>query len=259
MYATDYFETLILNLARGVSATAPQTMYLALYLNDPSDTGGGTEVSYSGYARQPITFSAPAAQTGGGMAIQNIAAITFAKATVDVGNVTHVGVLDSLTGGNMYVYGPLAEPLNVQSGVSPVIRANAVKWISSGKLANAYKTKILNLMRGTSCAGFTPYLALCNGSPEEGGAEFVGNAYKRMQITFASPASQAGGAMMISNSASVTSPVATGTWGNMTHIAVYDAEDSGNPYMIDAANPATLMSKDKAVVYEVGALRISIN
>ena len=45
MYATDYFETLILNLARGVSATAPQTMYLALYLNDPSDTGGGTEVS----------------------------------------------------------------------------------------------------------------------------------------------------------------------------------------------------------------------
>ena len=29
--------------------------------------------------------------------------------------------------------------------------------------------------------------------------------------------------------------------------------------MIDAANPATLMSKDKAVVYEVGALKISIN
>ncbi len=259
MYATDYFETLILNLARGVSATAPTTMYLALYLNDPGDAGSGTEISYAGYARQPIVFSAPAAQTGGGMAIQNTEAITFVKAQVDAGNVTHVGVLDSLTGGNMYVYGPLAEPLNVQSGVSPVIRANAVKWITSGKISAAYKAKILNLMRGVSCAGFTPYLALLNGSPEEGGAEFVGNAYERMQIAFASPAAQPGGAMMMANSAAIISPVATGTWGNMTHIAVYDAQDSGNPYMIDAANPAALMSKDKAVVYEAGALKISIN
>lgn len=259
MYATDYFETLILNLARGVSATAPTTMYLGLYLNDPGDAATGTEVSYSGYARQPITFSAPAAQTGGGMAIQNVEALTFAKAAVDVGNVTHVAVLDSLTGGNMYVYGALTEPLSVQSGISPVIRANAVKWITTGKLSNAYKTKILNLMRGTSCAGFAPYLALCNGSPEEGGAEFVGNAYERMAITFASPAAQSGGAMMISNSAGIASPVATGTWGQLTHIAVYDAADSGQPYMIDSASPATLMTKDKAVIYEVGALKISIN
>lgn len=258
MYATDYFETMILNLARGISATAPQTMYLALYLNDPSDSGGGTEVSYSGYARQPITFSAPAA-SGGGMAIQNTEAITFAEAQVDVGNATHVGVLDSLTGGNMFVYGPLSEVLNIQANVSPVVRANAVKWISSGKLSNAYKTKVLNILRGTNCAGFTPYLALCNGSPEAGGSEFVGNAYERMQATFGSPASQAGGAMMMSNSAAISSPVATGTWGNLTHIAIYDAENSGSPYLIDTANPSTLMNKDKAIIYEVGALKFSIN
>ena len=141
MYATDYFETMILNLARGISATAPQTMYLALYLNDPSDSGGGTEVSYSGYARQPITFSAPA-PSGGGMAIQNDTAITFAEATVDVGNATHVGVLDSLTGGNMYVYGPLSEVLNIQANVSPVVRANAIKWISSGKIVGAGPKKV---------------------------------------------------------------------------------------------------------------------
>lgn len=258
MYATDYFETLILNLARGISATAPTTMYLALYLNDPSDTGKGTEVSYSGYARQPILFSAPAA-SGGGMAIQNTEVITFAKAAVDVGNATYVGVLDSLTGGNMYVYGPLTEALPIQANVSPVVRANSIKWITSGKLSNAYKTKILNLMRGISCVGFVPYLALCSGSPESGGAEFVGNAYERMQVTFGSPAAQSGGAMMMENSAAISSPVATGTWGNLTHIALYDAADSGSPYLIDGANPITLMSKDKAVLYEVGALKFSIN
>jgi hypothetical protein len=258
MYATDYFETIILNLARGISATAPQTMYLALFLNNPADVGSGTEVSYSGYARQPITFSAPA-PSGGGMAVQNTETITFAKAEVDVGNATHVGVLDSLTGGNMYVYGPLTEMLNIQANVSPVVRANAVKWISSGKMSNAYKTKVLNLMRGTNCPGFTPYLALCNGSPEAGGAEFVGNAYERMQVAFGSPSPQAGGAMMMSNSATITSPVATGTWGQLTHIAIYDAENSGSPYLIDSANPSTLMSKDKAVIYDVGALKFSIN
>lgn len=72
MYATNHFEEIMLNLARGISASAPETMYLALYLNDPGDDGAGTEVSYSGYARQPITFSAPAA-SGNGYAMQNTA------------------------------------------------------------------------------------------------------------------------------------------------------------------------------------------
>lgn len=78
MYATDYFETMILNLARGISATAPTAVYLALFLNDPGDAAGGTEVAYPGYARMPITFSEPA-PSGQGMGIQNTAAITFAK------------------------------------------------------------------------------------------------------------------------------------------------------------------------------------
>lgn len=258
MYATDYFETAILNLARGISATAPQTMYLALYLNDPTDTGGGTEVSYSGYSRQPITFSEPA-PSGGGMSIENTTEIVFAKSSIDVGNVTYIGVVDSLTGGNMYVYGPLAEPLSIQANVSPVVRASSIKWISSGKLSMAYKTKVLNLMRGITCSGFSPYLALCNGSPESGGAEFSGNAYARMPVTFGSPSAQSGGAMQISNSSSISSSVATGTWGNLTHIAIYDAENAGSPYLIDSANPSVTMTKDKAVIYDVGALKFSVN
>jgi len=258
MYATDYFETIILNLARGISATAPTTMYLALYLNDPTDTGEGTEASYAGYTRQAIAFSAPAI-SGQGMAIQNTSEITFATAASNVGTVTHVGVLDSLTGGNMYVYGQLSDPLVVQANIAPAIRASAMQWISTGKLSNTYKTKILNLMRGIDCAGFTPYLALCNGSPEAGGAEFVGGGYERIPMTFSSPTSQGGGAMLIQNSAAVTGPMATDTWGSMTHIALYDAASGGAPYVIDEANPSTNMTKGRTVVFDVGALKISIN
>ena len=45
MYATNHFEEIMLNLARGISASAPETMYLALYLNDPGEDGAGTQVS----------------------------------------------------------------------------------------------------------------------------------------------------------------------------------------------------------------------
>ena len=66
MYATNYFENLMLNVTRQQNISAPATMYLALYQSNPSDTGtGGTEVSYSGYARQAITFSAPAVSGSG--------------------------------------------------------------------------------------------------------------------------------------------------------------------------------------------------
>lgn len=53
MYATNHFEEIMLNLARGISASAPETMYLALYLNDPGDDGAGTEVSYPGMPGSP--------------------------------------------------------------------------------------------------------------------------------------------------------------------------------------------------------------
>ncbi len=51
MYACDYLETGFLNVLRGVTFAAPTKVYLALFLNDPGDSGtAGTEISYAGYA-----------------------------------------------------------------------------------------------------------------------------------------------------------------------------------------------------------------
>ena len=67
MYASNYLETAIINLMRGTSLQAPTGLYVGLFLSDPTDTGtAGTEVSYTGYARQPITF-----QLDGTSSIQN--------------------------------------------------------------------------------------------------------------------------------------------------------------------------------------------
>ena len=40
MYACDYLENGVLNALRGVTFTAPAKCYLALYLNDPGESGG---------------------------------------------------------------------------------------------------------------------------------------------------------------------------------------------------------------------------
>ncbi len=97
---TDYLEDRVLNhIFRNTASTAPATVYLALFTVTPSDTGGGTEVSTGGYARQAITFGA---SSGG--AIANTSAVAFTAAGANYGTVVAVAVMDALTVGNMLAW-----------------------------------------------------------------------------------------------------------------------------------------------------------
>ena len=160
MYACDYLENGILNALRGVTFAAPAKCYLALYLNDPGETGaGGTEVSYTGYKRMEIDFSAPA-DSNGGIGIQNLTDITFPTPVSAAGTITHIGVVDSLTGGNMLARGELVEPLIIGAEEPPVFLAGDVLFYLTGNLSKAWKTKVLNIFRGNSIQGIRPYFPL---------------------------------------------------------------------------------------------------
>ena len=79
MYATNYFEGKILGVFRGISYSAPASVYLALFLSNPGEAGAGTEVSYDGYVRQAITFSEPALDAAlNEYGVQNSNAATYA-------------------------------------------------------------------------------------------------------------------------------------------------------------------------------------
>ncbi len=258
MYATDYLETKILNLLRGISATAPGTVYLGLYLNSPGEAGGGTEVSYAGYARKPVVLSAPAAMSGG-IGVQNVEEITYATTPSAVGSVTHLGLLDSLTGGNMLCYAELTEPLVLGAGEAPVLVAGEVQWWLTGHLCNTYKTKILNLLRGINCAGFTPYLSLYNGDPESSGAELAGGGYARVAMTFGAPAEQSTGQMMVQNTVRALTARATTAWGNWSHTVLFDAEANGQPvWSIPRMTPKEIR-KGLMVVVEAGEFSVVVN
>ena len=80
MYMTNYMETEVLNLFRGISITAPQKVYMALFLSNPGESGTGTEANYTGYSRVEVSFSTPAVMSGG-IGIQNAEDIKFASYT----------------------------------------------------------------------------------------------------------------------------------------------------------------------------------
>ena len=153
MYACDYLENGVLNVLRGVTFTAPAKVYLALYLNDPGEDGAsGTEVSYAGYKRVEIDFSAPA-DTNGGIGVQNITDLTFPNPVAAAGTITHIGIVDSLTGGNMLCRGELTEPLVIGADEPPVFLAGDVLFYLTGNLSKAWKSKVLNILRGQSIQG----------------------------------------------------------------------------------------------------------
>lgn len=108
---TDTFENQVLNVLRATNITAPATVYVGLFTTATGETGGGTEVTGGSYARQAVTFGAPS-----GGAIANSADVTFPVATASWGTVTHIGIFDAVTAGNMLVWADLTASKTVASG-----------------------------------------------------------------------------------------------------------------------------------------------
>jgi len=109
---SDYAENLLLDwLMTSGSATRPTTIYVALYTSAPNDAGGGTEVSTGGYARQTVTFAAASGGT-----TSNSADVSFTAGGASFGTVTHIGLHDALTGGNLLWHGSLVTSKTVEDG-----------------------------------------------------------------------------------------------------------------------------------------------
>jgi len=109
---SNYLEDKILDhVLKNTSYTSPTTVYLGLFTSDPTDAGSGTEVSGGSYARQPISFAAASS----GSSASN-ADITFPQATGSWGTVSHVGILDQLTSGNLLFHTALTTSKAIDSG-----------------------------------------------------------------------------------------------------------------------------------------------
>lgn len=108
--ASNYLENELLDhVFKNLAFTSPTTTYLALFTTDPTDAGSGNEVSGGSYARQTISWGT----TSGGSLSSN-ADINFAD--MPAVTVTHVGIYDASTAGNLLWHGALSSSKTVNSG-----------------------------------------------------------------------------------------------------------------------------------------------
>lgn len=107
---SDYLENKILDhVLRNTSYTSPTTVYLALYTSNPGEDNSGTEVTGGSYARQAISFAAASSgssTTSGDVTFTGVPAAT----------ITHIGILDASTSGNLLYFGELTSSITANSG-----------------------------------------------------------------------------------------------------------------------------------------------
>lgn len=128
MPAAQTKKTQILNIHKGVNATALATEYVALYITAPTDAdGSGTECSWTGYARQPITTATgwSAITNGTPSSISNANDINFGTVAGLGGTITINGwaLYDALSAGHEQDYGTFSPGIVVQNGDTVTIKA----------------------------------------------------------------------------------------------------------------------------------------
>ena len=111
---SDHAEKLLLDwMMTTGSATRPTAWYVGLFTVAPSDSGGGTEISGNGYAREAVTFAA--ASTPGGTT-SNTGDVSFTAAGGNWGTITHIGIHDAVSSGNLLWHGAMTASKTVNDG-----------------------------------------------------------------------------------------------------------------------------------------------
>jgi hypothetical protein len=109
---SNYLENALINVTlRATAYTAPTTVYVALYTTDPTDADTGTECSGTSYVRQAVTFGAPSNGVS-----TNSAAVEFPQAGGSWGTITHIGLRDASTAGNLLYHSPLDASKTIATG-----------------------------------------------------------------------------------------------------------------------------------------------
>jgi len=129
-----------------------------------------------------------------------------------------------------------------------------------GSFGNYSEDKILDHVTGkTSFTMPTAYVALSTADPTDdasGIAEPSGNGYARVATTGAAWDAASGGAT--ANAAAISFPTASGSWGTITHFALYDASTDGNMLAHGELDTPTAITTNQIATFAIGAFDITL-
>ena len=109
---SDYLELKFLDHFTGTASTsAPSAVYLGLATASLQDDASGTELTGNNYSRKAITFAS--ASSG---SIASNSAVEFDPATGSWGAVSHWGIFDASSSGNLLFHGSFTSAKTIASG-----------------------------------------------------------------------------------------------------------------------------------------------
>jgi len=128
-----------------------------------------------------------------------------------------------------------------------------------GSLSNYAENKILDHLVGkTSFTMPVAWIALSTADPTDdasGISEPSGNGYARVETSASDWDAAASGAT--ANAAAITFPTASGSWGTISHFAIYDAETDGNMLAHGSVTTPTAISTNQIPTFAIGELDIT--
>ena len=109
---SNYLKTKLMDsVFRNIQFATPGIVHVALYSSDPTDADTGTELEVGtspGYARQTVTLTADVDGVS-----SNDPEVLFAAATGDWAAVSHIGIRDESSAGNLLMHRALASSVSV--------------------------------------------------------------------------------------------------------------------------------------------------
>ena len=130
-----------------------------------------------------------------------------------------------------------------------------------GGFSDYWENKILDHIFGKG--SYTPpviYVALSTADPTDDGSGFAepsGNAYARVQTSASDWNVASSGSL--DNAGDITFGQATGSWGTITHFALFDAVTGGNMLAHGALNQPKAIGSSDSAKFEAGDLDISLD
>ncbi len=255
---TDSYENKVGEHFFRNSVQAPDAaLYLELLTAAPADDGtGGTEVSGGSYARQPISFAAPA----NGEALSSNAQ-DFGTSSAAWGTVTHFAIRNHVSAGSRIAWGALTTPLAVSAAGSSVAFAiGSVKAIGPRPFTIPYRNKVLShfLRNVSQTPDAAIYFALYTSAPNEdgtGGTECAASWYARKALAFGAWAAGVG------QNSGLVSFVANAltTGGVLTHGCIFNASTGGAMLYADAFSVSLSAGVGSTVDFPIGQISLAID
>lgn len=260
---SNYAENKILDhILKNTAYSRPAHLYLALCKTSPGETGTGStldEPSGGSYAR--ILCDDWDAATS--RAAANSTALAFAQATAAWGTITHFGICDHLSAGNLIAYGTISPVKVIDNGDNTsVAKGDLDVSVNAGGMSTYLANKILDhLLKNTPYSQPSSLFVLISGGTigdsttgtsvtEPTGSNYARKNYEDFTIA-------SGGA--VANTDTILFTTVTTGWSTVLAFAVADLATLGNILFYGTLTTSKVIGDSDIVQFSTGALDITLD